>query len=88
MTMDDETRKVIHGLRDSMNQIHIENMRANSKLETTIAVIATKVDSIQDSLSKEVVKQTEFLPVKQLAFGLVAFVLLAVLGTVIKVAIV
>jgi len=62
----------------------------NNQLGIDIAVIANKVDNIdrtvrdiQGKLEKDYVTQDEFTPVKNIVYGMVGTVLLAVIGALI-----
>jgi len=62
----------------------------NNQLSVDIAVMANKVDNIdktvrdiQGKLEKDYVTQDEFTPVKNIVYGMVGTVLLAVIGALI-----
>jgi len=59
-------------------------------LETSIAIILTKVNyieseikAIKEKLEKEYVTQDEFEPIRKVVYGLVSLILLSVVGAII-----
>ena len=66
-----------------VNSLEI-NMLQNNKDHETLKEMLIKIDKKIDCIAQEKVSITEFLPVKNLVYGMVSFILLAFLGTLIS----
>lgn len=82
--MDDETRKAIHQIRESMQNMQLANSKAQAELAMALAVLTQRFQSMEQELSKNLVPRPEFMPVKYIAFGLAGATLSGTVGAVLS----
>ena len=83
MALDDETRKVIHDLRSTINDMVLANTKRQLEQEKSMALLQQELHTLNERLGKAVSRE-EFMPVKVIVFGMTAMVLSSAFGAIIS----
>lgn len=80
MTMlDDETRKVLHGFRDTLAEIKTDTMLTNMENKATLGLIQKDVSHLTEKMT-EMVPKAEFTPVRNVVYGMTGAILSGAIG--------
>lgn len=79
MSTEEETRKALHELRNSIQELKLETTRANMEAEKNTAVLQGEVRGVAAKV-EQMVTRLEFTPVKLLVYGMAAIILSGALG--------
>lgn len=83
MSVDDETRKVIHDLRNALHELQLTNTRSTADCEKSLLVMQAELKSLNEKLH-QMVTRPEFTPVKLLVYGLTATVMSGAIGAILS----
>lgn len=66
-----------------ITQKDLDKAKADGQLTSDILYIKEKVDNIETKLQSNYITKEEFAPVKQLVYGMVSLILVAVVGALV-----
>ena len=82
--MDDETRKALHEIRDTVHLMQLETAKTNGEVRAEMVELGSALKAIYSKL-QQMVTQTEFAPVKAICYGMTGMVLTAAMGAILAI---